>query len=589
MTEQPANGQPPQGQPAQPQHAGQPGAAQTSQQTKEKLVLVERGADGNPLPPGIMGPRLETGPGKKLYPFQWIYRVSFFGFHPFPFLVMLLLLLGVLPMILFAMGLPIPQVSQLPVIKEIVNALGWFNDRDLFVNATWVVWWPAFILTILIFRRIWCGGFCPFGLVTDIGNWIGRKLRRGREAKPISITKFVFMAFITFLTLGYLHDALNITNSIIMSVEFVLFFFIFAFLVGVMLPRRTFCRSFCFVGCLPHLFGRLSFLGLKTDRSKCRNCKGHWCVSSTRTPPENVTTLRKPLINSDGCPMYINVPQLGHTESNRHCILCGNCIKNCPYDAIHYRYLPPGYEIMKGIQLNGYETFFTLGIIGVLAMFVALEGGLLGGWASALNAFFQLPSTKFHWFYAGTYVIAAMIAIFAIYFFVAATSSAILKIPIKRALVYFGYAYLPFCYLMFFRDILVVYLVDASMIQVWLGQQAQWYMTIIPFTEVFLIIIATAWSLFLAYRLAELAWVHENPDGQVQWEDALAGAIPHIILLAILAGYWLWQLFPHMSEAFTAVGIAPWVPFAVPILTILVFFVVHKARLVKPATWEAEE
>ena len=52
---------------------------------------------------------------------------------------------------------------------------------------------------IIIFRRIWCGGFCPFGLTTDIGNWVGKKLRGGQEAKPLSITKFVFMGFITFL------------------------------------------------------------------------------------------------------------------------------------------------------------------------------------------------------------------------------------------------------------------------------------------------------------------------------------------------------------------------------------------------------
>ena len=561
----------------------------TSPETKAQLNLTEVGKDGRPLPPGIKGPKLETGPGKKLYPFQWIYRLNFFGFYFFPWFVMLLLLVGVIPMILFAMGVPLPEISSIPGIKQMVNALGWHSDRDLFVNATWVIWWPAFILTIILFRRIWCGGFCPFGLVTDIGNWVGKKLRRGKEAKPISITKFVFMGFITFLIIGYLHDAVNITNSIIMSVEFVLFFFFFAFLVGVMLPRRTFCRSFCFVGVLPHLFGRLAFLGLKTDRTKCRDCKGQWCVSSTRTPPENVATLRKPLINSDGCPMYLNVPQLGHSESNRHCILCGNCIKNCPYDAIEYKYLPPGYEILKGIQLNGYETFFTLGIIAVLAMFVGLEGGMMGDWARWLITFFELPDGKFHWLFAGSFAVVAAVIIFAMYFLVSVISAAIMKLDAKKALVYFGYVYLPFCYLMFFRDILVVYLVDGSFIQVWLGQGPQWYMTIIPFTEVFLIIIGTVWSLFLAYRLSELAWVHENPGEQIEWEHALAGAIPHIFLLAMLAWYWLNELFPHMTERFTVVGISPWMAFIPPILTIIVIAIMVKNSKFKPLSWEVEE
>ncbi len=250
---------------------------------------------------------------------------------------------------------------------------------------------------------------------------------------------------------------------------------------------------------------------------------------------------------------------------------------------------PPGYEILKGIQLNGFETFFTLGIIAVLAMFVALEGSLLGQWATWLTAFLQLPSTKFHWLYAGTYIVAAMAVVFGVYFFVAASSAAILRVPTRRALTYFGYAYLPFAYLMFARDILVVYLVDASMIQVWLGSGPQWWLTIVPFVEVFMIVMGTAWSLFLAYRLSELAWVHENPGKQIEWEEALAGAIPHIIMLALLAGYWLYELFPHLSERFTAVGISPWVPFAIPLATILAVFIACRSKLMTPASWEAEE
>jgi polyferredoxin len=550
------------------------------------------GLDGKPLPDGVMGPKLETGFGKKLYPFQWIYRLNVKGFYPFPWLMMILLFVGVLPLILYSIGVPMPAISDIPIVKEILNSLGMYSDRDVFVMSTWLIWWPLFIFTILIFRRIWCGGFCPFGLTTDIGNWVGKKLRKGQEAKPLSITKFVFMGFITFLIIGYLHDALNITNSIIMSVEFVLFFFFFAFIVGVMLPRRSFCRSFCFVGGLPHLFGRLAFLGLKTDRKKCTNCKGQWCVSSTRTAPANVTGLRKPLINSDGCPMYINVPQLGHTESNRHCILCGNCIKNCPYDAIHYQYLPPGYEILKGIQLNWHETFFTIGIIAVLAMFVAMEGGLLMKWGEWLTMMFELPDIKFHWFIAGTYVIVAAIVLFGLYYLASALTSGILRINIRTALVYFGYIYLPFCYLMFFRDILVVYFVDGSIIQVWFGNLSaaghQWVLTIIPGIEIFMIFIAAFWSMYLAYRVVQIAWIHENLNKYPDWEEIVAGAIPHLLLILGLAWYWTSLLAEDHIRPFTTLGISPWVPYAVPLITIAIFLALHYNKMLKTAEWELE-
>jgi polyferredoxin len=550
------------------------------------------GLDGRPLPPGVMGPKLETGPGKKWYPFQWIYRMNLGGFHFFPYGVMLLLLIGVLPMILFSMGLPLPQITSIPYLHDIFASLGMYSDRDLFVSSTWLIWWPIFIFTILIFRRLWCGGFCPFGLTTDMGNWVGKKLRNGQEAKPLSITRFVFMGFVTFLIIGYLHDALNITNSIIMSVEFVLFFFFFAFIVGVMLPRRSFCRSFCFVGGLPHLFGRLAFLGLKTDRKKCTNCKGQWCVSSTRTPPANVTSLRKPLINSDGCPMYINVPQLGHTESNRHCILCGNCIKNCPYDAIQYKYLPPGYEILKGIQLNWYETMFTIGITAVLAMFVAMEGGLLKNWGEWLTMLFELPTIKFHWLIAGTYVLVAGVVLFGLYFLASALTASMLRLNIKDSLIYFGYIYLPFCYLMFFRDIFVVYFVNGSIIQVWLGTLAvnghRWALLLVPSIEIFIIFIATAWSLFLAYRVVQIAWVHQNPNGHPEWEEILAGAFPHMLLVLGLAWYWVALLGPEQILPFVTLGISPWVPYAIPLICIIIFFIMHRAKLLKPLEWEME-
>lgn len=551
--------------------------------------LSGKGVDGKDLPPGVKAPQLETGPGKKLWPLQWVFRLSIGNFYPFPWVMMVLLLVAVIPLVLFSVGVPVPQLSSAPILKDVFAFLGAFSDRDLFVWGTWIVWWPLFIMTILIFRRIWCGGFCPFGLITDIGNLVGNKLRGGKEAKPVNINSYVFMAFLTFLVIGYLHDALNITNSIIMSVEFVLFFFFFAFIVGVMMPRRTFCRSFCFVGCLPHLFGRLAFLGLKTDQNKCLNCKGQWCITGTDKQPVNVSQLRAPLINTDGCPMYLNVPQLGHTESNRHCILCGNCIKNCPYDAIHYKYLTPGYELLKGIQLNGYETFFTLGILAVLSMFVAMEGGLLIDWGKWVTGVFELETVKHQWAVVGSYVLVAAAVIFFLYTIACSMTAAVLRLKAKQCMIYFGYAYLPFTYLMFFRDIFVVYLVDGSAIQVWLGQGPQWFMVIVPFLEMFMILIGAAWSMFLAWRLVQLAWLHQNPTEPITWQEVLSGAAPHLLYIGAFTWYWVDLLFADMMERFSLLGIEPWVPFAGPVLAILAFFILCKMKVFKPFDWEEQQ
>ncbi len=550
---------------------------------------MSKGYDNRELPPDVMPPSIETGPGKKLWPLQWIYRLNIAGFYFFPYGMMWLLLAAVVPLVLYSVGFPIFQVSQVPIIKDILAFLGVYNDRDAFVWGTWIIWWPLFIITILIFRRIWCGGFCPFGLITDIGNWVGNKLRKGKQANPININSYVFMGFTTFLCIGYLHDALNITNSVIMSVEFVLFFFFFAFITGLMLPRRTFCRSFCFVGVLPHLFGRLAFLGLKADRDKCINCKGQWCITGTDKAPLGVSQMRAPLINVDGCPMYLNVPQIGHEESNRHCILCGNCIKNCPYDALEYKYLVPGYELLKGLQLNGYETYFTLGIAAVLSMFVAMEGGFLMDWGMWLTSIFELENLKHQWIIVGLFVLLAAAVIFVLYTIACALTASTLRLKIKQCLIYFGYAQLPFTYLMFARDIFVVYLVDGSILQVWFGMGPQWLMVIVPVIEIFLILIGAAWSMFLAWRLVQVAWRHQNPNDPIVWQETFAGALPHILLTFGLVWFWIMNLGEEFNVRLTKIGVAPWIPYAVTLFLILVFWLLCRFDFIKPYDWEEKQ
>ena len=359
--------------------------------------------------------------------------------------------------------------------------------------------------------------------------------------------------------IGYLHDAVNITNSVIMSVEFVMFFILFAFIVGVILPRRSFCRSFCFVGALPHLFGRLAFLGLKTDRSKCEKCEGKWCQTGTEHLPMGISELKAPLLNVDGCPMFLNVPQLGHQESNRHCILCGNCVKNCPYDAIEYKFLQPNYEITRGIQLNGHETFFTLGILAVLGMFIAMEGGLLGVWGSLITPILKLPTTNYHWLFAGSFTVVAAAVVAILYALATRITSALTGIPWGEALRKFGYIYLPFAYLAFFRDIFVVYFVGGSVLSGYIARGPDWAKLIVPFADNALIIIGALWSLQLAYRVVQV--VNGERKGNV-----LGAALPHMLLVLGLLLYWLKYSLPDYLPFYTALSVPVWIPLLLPAL-----------------------
>ncbi len=477
---------------------------------------------------------------------EWIYTdIKVAGLNPFPLIIILLLFASMIPPLLYSAGLPVPGITDmLPKIKSLaenfnipllpslmdfakntLSKIYLFNDNDIFMFATWIVWWPLFLIAIIIFRRIWCGGFCPFGLVTDIGNWIGKKFRLNNPSKAISVTKWVFVGFVTFATIGYLHDALNITNSVIISVEFLLFFFTFAFVIGLVLPRRSFCRLFCFLGTLPHLFGRLAFLGLKTDRDKCVKCEGKWCIAGENAQPQEKYNKMMPekmtgLLNVSGCPMYINVPMLGHDESNRHCILCGNCIKLCPYDAIHYQYMTPGYELIKGIDLNFQEIFFMFGILGILAMFVAFEGGLLSQFA---NTFGMIQ----HWMITGSFAVLAVLALVPVFALVCYVSSKITGANYAETMKTAGYMYLPFVFMAFLRDVLITYAINGSFLKLIIPQIAK------ELLDIGLVLIGVLWSLYMSYKMMPL----------ITQKKKFAGALPHMLFIIAISVFWFWQIY----------------------------------------------
>lgn len=483
---------------------------------------------------------------------DWLYtKLKIRNFYLFPITTIVLLALGLIPIVLGVLNVPLPMsIANLPFLKGILEFLGIYNDKDLFVISTWVYWWPIFIATIFIFKRLWCGGFCPFGLTTDIGNFFGRKLRKGKQPKPINIIKYVFIGFIVFKALGYLHDAIGITNSAVLTFEFVVFFIVYALIIGMIAPRRTFCRVFCFLGSLPHLFGRLSVYTLETDRSKCATCTGKWCIRGSTAEPTGIATTKKPQVNLDGCPMFINVPQLSHTESNRNCILCGNCIKNCPYGAIHYKPKIPGYELYKGIDLNMHETVFILGLLPLLIMFTAMEGGLLAKYAT----FFNFP-INWHWAITGTFYAITIIIFLALYAIITALGAITLNVNYKLAFRNFGYIFLPFAYMVMIRDITLTYFLKGSFIPVKFPIVELSY----PFIDYFFVLVGATWSIYMAYRITRVTL--EQGKQEQNGSKNLVNSLFHTVLVLGLAGYWIVLMLPEYTGMLSERNISVLAPF----------------------------
>src|ERR1017187_3838953 len=69
-------------------------------------------------------------------------------------------------------------------------------------------------------------------------------------------------------------------------------------------------------------------LELRAEPGRCRDCRTSDCNRGTASTP--------------GCPVFLFAPAV---EDSGTCHLCGNCVKNCPHDAIRISLRPPTAEL----------------------------------------------------------------------------------------------------------------------------------------------------------------------------------------------------------------------------------------------------
>lgn len=92
-----------------------------------------------------------------------------------------------------------------------------------------------------------------------------------------------------------------------------------AFIAGSLYIPRFFCRYFCYLGALGSVFGRRSLMTLNKNLAKCSHCG---------------TCAR-------GCPMRVEGMDKERRDPNvssAECVLCLNCVSNCPEKALSFRF-----------------------------------------------------------------------------------------------------------------------------------------------------------------------------------------------------------------------------------------------------------
>lgn len=196
------------------------------------------------------------------------------------------------------------------------------------------------VLFGVLFGRMICGWFCPFGLIQELLYKIKTpKLKKSPVTRILSYFKYVVLVFFVFIVpimyafrdtplptfckyicpAGTLEGGISLlsneVNSSYFSMLGPLFTWKFLLLISIVVCSvfifRMFCRFICPLGALYGFFNRFSFFGIKVEQPKCTGC--NLCVSHCK----------------------MDIKHVGDHE----CISCGECIKVCPTNAIQWKSL----------------------------------------------------------------------------------------------------------------------------------------------------------------------------------------------------------------------------------------------------------
>lgn len=197
----------------------------------------------------------------------------------------------------------------------------------------WTIWLMALILLLPGIGRLWCT-VCPVGWCNDLAARAGAKVEYPRRWQHLGVMALLLFGFNAAAELWGLNRSPDATAKLLALALAA------AVLAGLVFRGRVFCRFWCPVGGMVALTSRLAPVEIAArDHAVCRRCETKACYfGSTRwfrlswSAWHTLFPVKRP-----GCPAYLFPPE---TAPGPHCLMCTECIKNCPYDNVGWRWRP---------------------------------------------------------------------------------------------------------------------------------------------------------------------------------------------------------------------------------------------------------
>jgi polyferredoxin/formate hydrogenlyase subunit 6/NADH:ubiquinone oxidoreductase subunit I len=237
-------------------------------------------------------------------------------------------------------GYPVSWFLELDPLVAVSTAL---SARSLYRGLIWSL---VIVLGTLVLGRFFCGWICPFGTLHHVVGWLfggrtpqqridGNRYRRANALKYYLLIGLVVAAALGSLQIGLLDPIVTLYRSFTTAVwpaadqatglvfpqppafrlSWFVGFLLLLFLSLNLAWPRFFCRVLCPLGALMGVLSRFSLWRIERDLVKCTDCD--LCLKACEGAADPHTHLRK-----------------------AECYVCMNCLDDCQYDAIGFKFLP---------------------------------------------------------------------------------------------------------------------------------------------------------------------------------------------------------------------------------------------------------
>ena len=201
-------------------------------------------------------------------------------------------------------------------------AAGAAISLDILVGALIIVTLYSFIG-----GRMFCSWVCPINIVTDLANWLRRKLGISHVQRRLYLQRYVrfwilglslVLSFAMGLTAFELISPISIFHrGLIFGMGFGLMVVLVIFLFDLLVHENGWCGYICPLGGFYTLVGRFSWIRVKYDNDKCTEC----LKCKTVCPEKEVLEM---------------VTKFSATVTGGACTNCARCIEVCEDDALNF-------------------------------------------------------------------------------------------------------------------------------------------------------------------------------------------------------------------------------------------------------------